>query len=78
LRAFHIAALISLAAPAAAQQPASQWIQQQLDATREQIRQLEHSLTAKEQASPAAQPQPGDPFATKWPPDLHQSIGNVP
>ena len=78
MRLLFVAALLSIAVPAAAQQPDPQWIQQQLEATHQRIQQLERSLAAMEQPPAARQPQPADPFAAKWPPDLHQSAGDAP
>ena len=77
MRPLFVAGLVAIAVPAAAQQPDPQWIQQQLDATRQRIQQLEHSLAAMEQPAAIKQPQQTDPFATKWPPDLHQR-GTLP
>ena len=78
MRWFFVAVLVGLSVPAAAQQPDPQWIQQQLDATHQRIQQLEHSLAAMEQPAAARQPEQADPFATKWPPALHQTTGDVP
>ena len=78
MRPLFVAGLVSIAMPAAAQQPDPRWIQQQLDATRQRIQQLERSLAAMEQPAEARQKQQADPFAAKWPPDLHQSAGDVP
>lgn len=78
VRLLFVAGLLSIALPAVAQQPDPQWIQQQLDATQQRIQQLERSLAAMEQPAEARQKQPADPFATKWPPDLHQSAGDGP
>jgi hypothetical protein len=77
MRALLVVASISLSASAVAQQPDPQSIQRQLDATQQRIQQLEHSLAAMEQPPALGHPQPVDPFATKWPPDLHQT-GNLP
>lgn len=78
MRPLYVACLVSVAMPAAAQQLDPQWIQQQLDATHQRIQQLEHSLAAMEQAPAARQAQQADPFAPKWPPDLHQTVGDAP
>jgi hypothetical protein len=64
---------VSVLASASAQQPDPQWIQQQLDATQRRIQQLERGIAVME----ASKPQASDPFATKWPPELHQTEGNV-
>jgi hypothetical protein len=77
MRALLVVASIGMSVTAAAQQPDPQSIQRQLDATHQRIQQLEHSLAAMEQLAAPSKPQQVDPFATKWPPDLHQS-GNVP
>ena len=77
MRPLLVVACVGISVTAAAQQPDPQWIQQQLDATHQRIQQLERSLAAMEQPPAANQPQQVDPFATKWPPDLHQT-GNVP
>ena len=77
MRALLVLAFIGMSATAVAQQPDPQSIQRQLDATQQRIQQVEHSLAAMEQPPAASQPQHVDPFATKWPPDLHQT-GNVP
>jgi hypothetical protein len=77
MRALLVVASISISTAAVAQQPDPQSIQRQLDATHQRIQQLEHSLAAMEQPPAASHPQQADPFATKWPPDLHQT-GNVP
>jgi hypothetical protein len=60
---------VSVVASASAQQPDPLWIQQQLEATQQRIQQLERGLAVME----ASKPQTTDPFATKWPPDLHQT-----
>ena len=79
MRPLFVAGLVAIAVPAAAQQPDPQWIQQQLDATRQRIQQLEHSLAAMEQPAAAVRQQKqADPFGTKWPPDLHQTTRDVP
>lgn len=78
MRLLFVAGLVATSVPAAAQQPDPQWIQQQLDATRQRIQQLERSLAAMEQPAAVSQPRQGDSFATKWPPDLHQTTGDVP
>jgi hypothetical protein len=77
MRALLVVASIGMSVTAVAQQPDPQSIQRQLDATHQRIQQLEHSLAAMEQPAAPSQPQPVAPFATKWPPDLHQA-GNVP
>jgi hypothetical protein len=77
MRALLVVAYIGMSVTAAAQQPDPQSIQRQLDATHQRIQQLEHNLAAMEQPPAPSKPQQVDPFATKWPPDLHQS-GNVP
>ena len=77
MRALLVVASIGMSVSAVAQQPDPQSIQRQLDATHQRIQQLEHSLAAMEQPPAPSKPQQLDPFATKWPPDLHQS-GNVP
>jgi hypothetical protein len=77
MRALLVLASISVSATAVAQQPDPQSIQRQLDATHQRIQQLEHSLAAMEQPPAPSKPQQVDPFATRWPPDLHQT-GNVP
>ena len=77
MRALLVVASIGMSVTAVAQQPDPQSIQRQLDATHQRIQQLEHSLAAMEQPPALGHPQPVDPFATKWPPDLHQR-GNVP
>jgi hypothetical protein len=77
MRALLVVASIGMSVTAVAQQHDPQSIQRQLDATQQRIQQLEHSLAAMEQPPAPSQPQPVDPFATKWPPDLHQT-GNVP
>jgi hypothetical protein len=64
---------VSVVASASAQQPDPLWIQQQLEATQQRIQQLERGLAVME----ASKPQTTDPFATKWPPDLHQTEGKV-
>lgn len=78
MRPLLIAGLVSIAVPAAAQQPNTQWIQQQLDATHQRIQQLERSIAAMEQPPVAQQKQQTNPFSTKWPPDLHQSVADAP
>ena len=77
MRALLVVASIGMSVSAVAQQPDPQSIQRQLEATQLRIQQLEHSLAAMEQPPAPSKPQQLDPFATKWPPDLHQS-GNVP
>ena len=77
MRALLVEASINISATALAQQPDPQSIQRQLDATHQRIQQLEHSLAAMEQPPAPNTPQQVDPFATKWPPDLHQTR-NVP
>jgi hypothetical protein len=77
MRPLLVVACVGISITAAAQQPDPQWIQQQLAATHQRIQQLERSLAAMEQPPAANRPQQVDPFATKWPPDLHQT-GNVP
>jgi hypothetical protein len=77
MRALLVVASINISATALAQQPDPQSIQRQLNATQQRIQQLEHSLAAMEQPPALSHPQPVDPFATKWPPVLHQR-GNVP
>ena len=77
MRALLVVASVGMSVTAVAQQPDSQSIQRQLDATQQRIQQLEHSLAAMEQPPAPSQIHPVDPFATKWPPDLHQT-GNVP
>ena len=78
MRLLFVASFVSIAISAAAQQPDPQWIQQQLEATHQRIQQLERSLAAMEQPAEAKQKQQTDPFAAKWPPDLHQTTGDAP
>jgi len=78
MRPLIIAIIVSISVSAAAQQPDPQWIQQQLEATQRRIQQLEHSLATMEQPAGASQSHQADPFAAKWPPDLHQTAGDVP
>jgi hypothetical protein len=77
MRALLVVASIGMSVTAVAQQPDPQSIQRQLDATHQRIQQLEHSLAAMEQPPAPSKPQQVDPFATRWPPDLHQT-GDVP
>ena len=77
MRVLLVAGALGISATAAAQQPDPLWLQQQLDATHQRIQQLERSLAAMEHPPTANQPQQVDPFATRWPPDLHQT-GNAP
>jgi len=77
MRALLVVASIGISAPAVAQQPDPQSIQQQIDATQQRIQQLEHGLAAMERPPAASQTPQADPFATRWPPDLHQTR-NVP
>ena len=77
MRALLVVVSISMPVTAVAQQPDPQSIQRQLDATHQRIQQLEHSLAAMEELPAPNKPQQVDPFATKWPPDLHQRE-NVP
>ncbi len=78
MRPLFVAGIVSIAMPAAAQQPDPQWIQQQLNATQQRIQQLQRSLAVMEQPAEVRQKQQADPFATKWPPDLHQAARDVP
>ena len=77
MRVLLVVASLGIYAPAAAQQTDPQWIQQQLDATHQRIQQLERSLAGMEHPPAGNQPQQLDPFATRWPPDLHQT-GTMP